>query len=117
MAAAIDPDPHAPAATSGINNDSGKRVILNELLSFVAYKLNIMPPDTIIQLCASFYSDDEVDTAKILLFDLCADQADRQDRLIKRSGQKKKAAESEGHCVTLREKTRCHKRKAVLCGS
>ena len=93
MAAAIDPDgpdPHAPAATSGINNDSGKRVILNELLSFVAYKLNIMPPDTIIQLCASFYSDDEVDTAKILLFDLCADQADRQDRLIKRSGQKKK---------------------------
>ena len=90
MAAAIDPDPHAPAATSGINNDSGKRVILNELLSFVAYKLNIMPPDTIIQLCASFYSDDEVDTDKILLFDLCADQADRQDRLIKRSGQKKK---------------------------
>ena len=75
---------------AGINNGSGKRVILNELLSFVSYKLNIMPPDTIIQLCASLYSDDEVYTAKVLLFDLCADQADRQDRLIKWAGQKKK---------------------------
>ena len=63
---------------------------MNELSSFVAYKLNVMPPDTIIQLCASFYCDDEVDTAKVLRFDLCADQADRQDRLIKRAGQKKK---------------------------
>ena len=91
--AEMDPDPHAPAQslTSGINNGNGKkRVIVNELLSFVAYKLNVMAPDIIIQLCASFYCDDEIDTAKVLLFDLCADQTDRQDRLVKRAGLKKK---------------------------
>ena len=67
-----------------------RRIIVNELLSFVAYKLNVMAPDIIIQLCTSFYCDDEIDTAKVLLFDLCADQTDRQDRLIKRAGLKKK---------------------------
>ena len=54
-------------------------------------KLQLMAPDTIVQLCASFFSEADIDSAKLLLFDLCADQDDRQDRMIKRaSGPKKK---------------------------
>ena len=56
------------------------------------YKLNNnMAPDTIIQRCVSFYSEDDVDEANVVLYDLCTDQADRQDRLIRRAaGPKKK---------------------------
>ena len=66
-----------------------KRLVVDELLSFVAYKLNWMAPDTIIQLCSSFYSEEAVDNAKAHLYELCADRADRQDRCIKRSGANK----------------------------
>ena len=67
-----------------------KRLVVDELLSFVAYKLNWMAPDTIIQLCSSFYSEEAVDNAKTHLYELCADRADRQNRCIKRSGANKK---------------------------
>ena len=85
-------DPHAPVSTSDVNNGKERtRIIVNELLSFIAYKLQLMATDTIIQLCASIYSEADIDYDKILLFDLCADQDDRQDRMIKRaSGPKKK---------------------------
>ena len=41
-----------------------KRLVVDERLCFVAYKLNWMAPDTIIQLCSSFYSDEAVDNEK-----------------------------------------------------
>ena len=41
-----------------------KRLVVDERLSFVANKLNWMAPETIIQLCSSFYSDEAVDSAK-----------------------------------------------------
>ena len=64
--------------------------VINELLSFVSYKLNWMPPDTIVQLCSAFYNDETVDSVKALLFERCANHNDRQDRLIKRAGPNKK---------------------------
>ena len=64
--------------------------MLNELFSFVSYKLNWMPPDTIVQLRSAFYNDATVDSAKALLFERCANHNDRQDRLIKQSGPNKK---------------------------
>ena len=85
-------DAHASISTSNINNGDGRaQIVVNELLSFIAYKLQLMAPDTIVQLCASLFSEADIDIAKLLLFDLCADQDDRQDRMIKRaSGPKKK---------------------------
>ena len=65
---------------------NNKQLVIDELLSFVAYKLNWMTPGTVIQLCTSFYSDEAVDSAKAKLYELCADSSDRQDRFIKRSG-------------------------------
>ena len=85
-------DAHASISTSDVNNGDGRaQIVVNELLSFIAYKLQLMAPDTIVQLCASFFSEADIDSAKLLLFDLCADQDDRQDHMIKRaSGPKKK---------------------------
>ena len=54
-----------------------KRLVVGELLSFVAYKLKSMAPDTITQLCSSFYSDEAVDNAKAHLYERCADSADK----------------------------------------
>ena len=96
-----DDDAEINSATPGtstttdvnVRNDAERpRIVVNELLSFVAYKLNLMAPDTIVQLCSSFYEETEIDSAKALLYDLCADRDDRQDRMIKRSsGPRKKA--------------------------
>ena len=66
---------------------------MNELLSFEAHKLNLMAPDTIVQLSSSFYDEMEIDSAKALLYDLCADRDDRQDRMIKRSSGPRKKSE------------------------
>ena len=83
------------------NDDERPRIVVNELLSFVAYKLNLMAPDTIVQLCSSFYNESEIDIAKALLYDLCADHDDRQDRMIKRSSGPRKKALSMKDIVSL----------------
>ena len=74
----------SPTTDVNVRNDAERpRIVVNELLSFVAYKLNLMAPYTIVQLCSSFYDEMEIDSAKALLYDLCADRDDRQDRMIK----------------------------------
>ena len=83
------------------NDDERPRIVVNELLSFVAYKLNLMAPDTIVQLCSSFYNESEIDIAKALLYDLCADHDDRQDRMIKLSSGPRKKALSMKDIVSL----------------
>ena len=85
-----------------VRNDAERpRIVVNELLSFVAYKLNLMAPDTIVQLCSSFYDEMEIDSAKALLYDLCADRDDRQDRMIKRSSGPRKKSLSMKDIVSL----------------
>ena len=65
----------------GDNGTCIEKRLVGELLSFVAYKLNWMAPDTIIQLCSSFYSDEAVDNAKpkAHLYERCADSADKKN--------------------------------------
>ena len=85
-----------------VRNDAERpRIVVNELLSFVAYKLNLMAPDTIVQLCSSFYEETEIDSAKAILYDLCADRDDRQDRMIKRSSGHRKKSLSMKDIVSL----------------
>ena len=105
-----DDDAEVNSATPGtstttdvnVRNDAERpRIVVNELLSFVAYKLNLMTPDMIVQLCSSFYEETEIDSAKALLYDLCADRDDRQDRMIKRSSGPRKKALSMKDIVSL----------------
>ena len=56
-----------------------------------------MAPDTVIQLCASFYSDEAVNSAKTNLYELCGDSSDRQDRCIT-IGDPQEEEQSGGHC-------------------
>ena len=50
------------------NDDERPHIVVNELLCFMEYKLNLMAPDTIVQLCSSFYDETEIDSAKSLLY-------------------------------------------------
>ena len=104
------------SATTDVNvrNDAEiPRIVVNELLSFEAHKLNLMAPDTIVQLCSSFYDEMEIDSAKALLYDLCADRDDRQDRMIKRSSGPRKKSLSMKDVVSLF--TRKHDSITVSC--
>ncbi|XP_035664532.1 uncharacterized protein LOC118408028 [Branchiostoma floridae] len=46
-------------------------VIINDMLCFVVNKMDVLPTDVITKLCIETYSDDEVEAAKKLVFDLC----------------------------------------------
>ena len=63
--------------------------VVNELLAFVTHKLQLMPPDSISQLCVSFYEYDVVENASKVLFELCG-SANRADRYRRRQGERKK---------------------------
>lgn len=72
------------------DSDAKKPLVTNELLTFVTQKLNTMPPDTIIQLCCSFYDDYTVEEASRILHTMCADGNDPAERYRKRIGDNKK---------------------------
>lgn len=46
-------------------------MITNELLCFVQNKLDTVPFDTLVKLCANFYSTDVINQSKTLLYKLC----------------------------------------------
>ena len=48
-----------------------------------------MPPDSISQLCVSFYDNEVVENASKVLFELCG-SANRADRYRRRQGERKK---------------------------
>ena len=64
-------------------------LVVNELLNFVTYKLDFMPPDSIMQLCLSYYAEADIERAKARMFELCSEEGERQDRYIKRTGDAK----------------------------
>ena len=71
---------------TGSSDEPDCPIIVNELLCYATDKLNVMPPDSITQICVSFYNLDKIIEAKELLFSLCEDSNDTRDRYIKRQG-------------------------------
>ena len=63
--------------------------VVNELLAFVTHKLQWMPPDSISQLCVSFYDNAVVENASKVLFELCGSE-NRADRYRRRQVERKK---------------------------
>jgi hypothetical protein len=57
--------------------------VFNDLLCFVNHQMNTIPVDNIVNLCADFYSADEVFTAKTILFETVETNG---KRLISRTG-------------------------------
>ena len=70
--------------TGAVNCDG---VVVNELLCFLSNKSSVLPPATLVQLCLGMYNEEEIDSAKRLAFDLCADSTTTRYR--KRQGTEK----------------------------
>ena len=71
-------------------------------MCFITNKLDILPPDVIVQLCTSTFSDSDIEVSKKKLFDLCADETNSRYR--KRQGAKKSAMNIEDVVKLLQEK-------------
>jgi len=70
-----------------VSDQSAPNLMINELLCFIIDKMNVLPPNTIIQLFLSKYNELEVETSKKVLFDNLPSEI--SVRLQKRQGDKK----------------------------
>eukprot|EP00058_Branchiostoma_floridae_P020782 XP_002606272.1 hypothetical protein BRAFLDRAFT_83975 [Branchiostoma floridae] len=68
-----------------------KDVIINDLLCFTVNKMDNLPFDIITKLCTETYMDEEIESAKRLVFDTCKPD----ERYIKRKGGDKSTANME----------------------
>ena len=50
-----------------------QKVVVNEVLCFISYKLRLLPLDTVVQLCEQFYKVDIVERAKTNNYFNCGD--------------------------------------------
>ena len=87
---------------SEITRTTNDSVLIDELLFFITNKLDILPPDVIVQLCTSTFSDSAIEVSKKKLFDLCADETNSRYR--KRQGAKKSVMNIEDVIKLLQEK-------------
>ena len=85
---------------SDINEDH--EVIVDELLCFLSNKIDVLPPQTIADLCATSFDDAEIENSKKRLFDLCADE--NSSRFRRRQGLKKSAVNIDDMLRLLQEK-------------
>lgn len=77
-------------------------VVVSELLCFVTNKMRVLPTKEIVQLCLSTFNETDIDEAKKLLFELCAD--DSTGRYKKRIGAEKDKHNMEDIIKLLNEK-------------
>ena len=77
------------------NRDQGNPDIhINEVLSFICNKVNIMPYEMIVKLCMDFYSNEDVESAKDILFNTAFSDTDEdKPRNIKRRGAGKRQSD------------------------
>ena len=87
-------------APSEINRQDS--VIVDELLCFLANKIDVLPPQSIADLCRTTYDEGEIEAAKKRLCDLCADE--NSSRFRRRQGPKKSAVNLDDMMRLLQEK-------------
>eukprot|EP00058_Branchiostoma_floridae_P016823 XP_002602311.1 hypothetical protein BRAFLDRAFT_127318 [Branchiostoma floridae] len=85
-------DPGAKRFLCGSGSEAVcKDVIINDLLCFTVNKMDTLPFDIITKLCTETYMEEEIETAKRLVFDTCKPD----ERYIKRKGADKSTANME----------------------
>ena len=84
----------ATPSTSGI--------VINELLCFVTNKCDLLPAESISQLCCATFEESEIEQSKKLLYDICADHD--TPRMILRKGPKKSSQNIEDILKLVQEK-------------
>ena len=85
---------------SEINRQDG--VIVDELLCFLANTIDVLPPQSIADICLTTYDEGEIEADKKRLFDLCADE--NSSRFRWRHGPKKSAVNLDDMMRLLQEK-------------
>ncbi|XP_077977458.1 uncharacterized protein LOC144433018 [Glandiceps talaboti] len=76
-------------------------IIVNELLCFLTNKMDVMPHDILLKVCADFYDDSQIENAKKELFDLCSEST--TSRFKRRQGQNKKTNNIHDMLILLHE--------------
>ena len=76
-------------APDNVSDNEDNEVIVDELLCFLSKKIDVLPPQTIADLCATSFEDIEIENSKKRLFELCADE--NSSRFRWRQGPKKSA--------------------------
>ena len=95
--------------TSASDDVSGKDnhgVIVDELLSFLVNKIDILPSQTIVDPCVKTFDDNEIKISKKRQFGLCADE--NSSRFRRRQGPKKQLSTWTICCASYR-------RRALTC--
>ena len=85
-----------------VNDGPANGYVVNELLCFVKNKIDILPQPSIVQLCVGAYSDQEIEHAKKLFFDMSADESTCRHR--RRQGPDKNRWNVEDILQLMREK-------------
>ena len=80
-----DATEHARNSPDVNKNDGIPTVVVNEFLCFVHNKMNILPSETIVQLCSKHYRTEEIEIAKKKLCEVCPTDT----RVLNRKGPKK----------------------------
>ena len=65
---------HSPEApTTNVNKEDGiPKIVGNKLLCFVQNKMNMLPSETIVQLCSyKHYRTEDIEIAKKKLYEVC----------------------------------------------
>lgn len=65
-------------------------IIVNEFLTFVQNKIDKLDDLTLVQICNSHFSDNEVETGKSVLFTAISDGSSSTTRLVSRKGEDKR---------------------------
>lgn len=55
--------------TSSVLKCTNCNIVINEVLAFVQNKVDVMVEDSLVQICATAFTEDEIEKAKSLLFD------------------------------------------------
>ena len=85
-----------------VSDNEGQEVIVDELLCFMQNKIDVLPPQTIADLCVTTLDDTAIEKSKKRLFDLCADET--TSRFRRRQGPKKSAVNIDDMIRLLQEK-------------
>ncbi|KAI8494375.1 hypothetical protein Bbelb_276010 [Branchiostoma belcheri] len=80
--------PHSSKDSTDSARSKTNDVIINDLLCFVANKMDVLPADIVSKLCTETYQDEEIEAAKRLLLDTCKPD----ERYKKRQGVNKSSA-------------------------
>ena len=77
-------------------------VIVDELLCFLCNKIDVLPTQTIADLCVTTFDDSDIEMSKKRLFDLCADE--NPSRFLRLQGPNKSSVNVDDMLRLLQEK-------------